>query len=144
VGSPGPVGPAGGPGKNGAQGAPGPAGKDGTFSQVGFGQSQATIGICDDAVNVSLRSTWNKNLGTDGNFALSLIKISNVSTDCNGLNLFVDLLDENGDTMLSAPLEIAAIDVGSTGEIVFTSRTHPQLLSVISNQIDKFLMEVAS
>ena len=154
AGPPGPAGPAGAAGvagadgatgaqgPTGATGAQGPAGRD--ASMVGFANGQATLGNCDNSVNVSMRSRWNQTLVSGGTFTLSKIKIYNVSSDCDGLTLSLDLLDSSGAPLLDNPIEVPNISVGANHEILFTYTAFPELSSILSNDIDKVILEIAN
>jgi hypothetical protein len=56
----------------------------------------------------------------------------------------VDLIDAAGNSMLAAPIDLQSLNVGANGEILLTSTTYSVFRSVISNQIDKLVLEVAS
>jgi hypothetical protein len=144
TGAPGPAGVAGARGANGRTGSTGANGKDGVMSQVGYANGQASISSCDTAVNISMRSVWNPQVQPGGNFTLAQIRIFNVDSACNGLNLMVDLIDAAGNSMLAAPIDLQSLNVGANGEILLTSTTYSVFRSVISNQIDKLVLEVAS
>ena len=129
-------------GPAGATGAQGPAGRD--ASMVGFANGQATLGNCDNSVNVSMRSRWNQTLVSGGTFTLSKIKIYNVSSDCDGLTLSLDLLDSSGAPLLDNPIEVPNLSVGANHEILFTYTAFPELSSILSNDIDKVILEIAN
>lgn len=132
------------PGPSGAPGPRGPAGKDGSITQLGFGQGQAGIGACDPAVTVRMRSVWSPKVISGGAFTLALIRISDISAQCNGLHLMVDLLGADGLSLLSNPLEISNMDVGVNGEVAFTNSEYPELNKVLSSQLDKLVLEAAA
>jgi hypothetical protein len=144
TGAPGPAGARGASGHAGSTGAAGANGKDGVMSQVGYANGQASIGACDTSVNISMRSVWNPRVQPGGNFTLAQIRIFNVDSACNGLNLMVDLIDASGNSMLAAPIDLQSLNVGANGEILLTSTNYSAFRSVISNQIDKLVLEVAS
>jgi hypothetical protein len=111
---------------------------------VGFSNGQASLGSCDNSVNISMRSRWNPTIVSGGAFTLSRIRIYNVSSDCDGLSLMVDLLDGSANSLLSAPIQIDNISVGANHEIVITYQSQSSLTSILSNDIDKLVLEIAS
>lgn len=133
----GPQGPAGEAGPAGPAGPQGPPGADGVGSNNGgisYGQGSGSVGACDSMVNVSLRSQWNGSA-----FMLALVRLSDVSTNCNGQELTLQLY--NGSTQLFSGV-VSNVSV-SGGQINLTSSTHPSLASVPSLDVTRVVMEIA-
>lgn len=131
-GEPGPQGPA------GPQGPTGQNGTNGSGSGVSSGQGAGSIGTCDDQVDVSLRSYW-----TGSEFKLDQIIIKNVSTNCNGLDLVVFLMDgtsPNPNTLLNLTASNVTV---SSNTITLTRSSYSSIGQVISNQIRTVAFELA-
>lgn len=130
----GPAGPQGPAGQNGANGS-----GSGSGSGSNSGQGAGSIGTCDDSVDVSLRSYW-----TGAEFKLDRIIITNVSTNCNGLDLVVFLMDGASPTP-NELLNITAANVSvSSNTITLTRGSFSAIGQVISNQVRTVAFELAS
>jgi hypothetical protein len=111
---------------------------------VGFGNGQASLGNCDNSVNISMRSRWNPTIVSGGAFTISKIRIYNVSSDCDGFTLIFNLLDSSANELLTDSIEVTNITVGANHEIVLTYGNYPDLSPIFSDEIDKVILEIAS